>query len=118
MKGFFPLTRNNADFQGKTFEDVDMGSYRKLVLSHPEEGTLAQVEYKLAKDKTRPDGTPLVKVDYLKSLVEGQGHGQAVMHELYKRYPDSTINWGKTLNKTSRHMASKFDGIYSRTQYR
>jgi hypothetical protein len=111
------VTRSKDAFKGHSFEDVDMGKYRKLVLSNAS-GALAHVEYKLAKDKTRPDGTPLVRVDYLKSFVEGKGHGQTVMHELYSRYPSSTINWGKTLTPSSRHMATKFDRIYSRTQYR
>jgi hypothetical protein len=104
-------------FDGHKFEDTDMGSYRKLV-AHQGDSPVAQVEYKLAKDKTRPDGTPRVKVDYLKSFAEGRGHGQAVMHELYRLYPTSTIDWGKTLNKTSRHMAEKFKSKYFRTDYK
>ena len=103
--------------QDRNFKDIDEGSYRKLV-AYQNGGSVAQVEYSLVPDETRSDGTLRVEVQYIKSFVEGKGHGQAVMHELYAMYPDSIIDWGETLNETSRSMAEKFDAQYSRTEYR
>ena len=102
----------NPQIKGTRFEDVDGGSYRTLHrYTSDSKYPKAYVEYKVSpKDKT-------VKVAYLKSHYEGEGHARATMSHLYSLYPDHTISWGKTLNSASRHLASSFSSTHGRTRF-
>jgi hypothetical protein len=55
-------------------------------------------------------------ISYFKSSDEGKGHAQELMHHLYGKYPDHTINWGQVISKPAVHLLDKFSGLYGRTK--
>ena len=103
-----------------TFEVIDhgesMGDGRyTLRMNTPDYPGIAGVNFDTYKDDY---GDNRLEVSYLKSNVEGQGNAKKLMEHLYQRYPKHHIDWGRTINPASTHLASQFeDKYYNRTSY-
>ena len=103
------------------FEMVDHGEEMSgngrysLFMHQPDWPRVAGVDFDTYTDDY---GDPRLEVNYLKSQIEGKGNAQRLMEHLYQRYPKHHIDWGRTINPASTHIASKFeDKYYSRTSY-
>lgn len=92
------------------------GAEQKFGLVDPsfdKEFPVAHVEYQEYDD----DLGPQIDIDYIKSHREGQGNARTLMEGLYSKYPKHYINWGKTINPASTHLAEQFNEKYGRTDW-
>lgn len=98
----------------ETIKDVksrDGNKFHKLTLASFDSDDLANVTYDHQSHNswTRDAG---IRVNFLKSNREGEGHGKRIMQHLYDRYPKSPIDWGSTIKPASTHMAKQFQSKY------
>lgn len=70
---------------------------------------LSNVSYVLDPDE--------VRVKYLTAYTKGRGHARSLMSEIYRRYPNKTIAWGRTSAPQSEHMAETFHQQHGRTTW-
>jgi len=58
-----------------------------------------------------------IEIDMIRSYQENKGYATKVVDELYQRFPNKTISWGKTIEPASTHLAQKFSDKYGRTSF-
>jgi SPP1 gp7 family putative phage head morphogenesis protein len=91
-----------------SFEQRKTGLYTELNMSDEKGEFLAELTYTESYQ---------IEIHMINSRVENKGYATKVVDELYRRNPNETIFWGKTIEPASTHLAQKFSDKYGRTEF-